>query len=88
MQETQITSPRQHSYGFRLFQSCVIQVQPLHTEQQFTVFNFSSKLKCKNQYLATQLVSSLCCGKTLQVCKVYGLVCIQSFLRIRQLAMV
>lgn len=27
-------------------------------------------------------MTSLCCGKTLQVCKVYGLVCIRSFLRI------
>lgn len=63
MRGTQITSPRQQPNGFRLFQSHVIQVQPLETQQRFTLFH-PSKLKCKNQYLAAQLLSSPCSGKT------------------------
>lgn len=60
----------------------LIQVPPSQTEQQFTIFNFSSKLKHMNQYLVAQLLSSLCSGKALQAGRLYGLVCIRCFPRI------
>lgn len=42
MQRTQTTSPRQQSYGFGLFRSRLIQVQPPQREEPSAAFNFSS----------------------------------------------
>lgn len=80
---TQRTSPRQQSYGFGLFQSCVINSGATFTDRA-TIHHFQLLIQAEveESIHCYTTMSSLCSGKTLQACKLYRLVCTWSFPRI------